>query len=47
MAAYGEDAGVPVSLVTGDGSEHVDPYVGDWGERDEQRQREFLREHLF
>jgi acetyl esterase/lipase len=42
-----EDAGVPVSLVTGDGGAHVDPYQGDWGTRYEQRQREFLREHLF
>lgn len=44
--AAAEDAGVPVSLVTGDGGAHVDPYQGDWGERYEQRQREFLREHL-
>lgn len=41
-----EDAGVPVSLVTGEGGAHVDPYQGDWGDRYEQRQREFLREHL-
>ena len=42
-----EDAGVPVSLVTGEGGGHVDPYEGEWGGRYEQRQREFLREHLF
>lgn len=41
-----EDADVPVSLVTGEGGAHVDPYEGDWGDRYEQRQREFLREHL-
>jgi acetyl esterase/lipase len=45
--AAAEDAGVPVSLVTGEGGAHVDPYQGDWGDRYEQRQREFLREHLF
>ena len=41
-----EDAGVPVSLVTGEGGGHVDPYEGEWGDRYEQRQREFLRDHL-
>lgn len=41
-----EDAGVSASLVTGEGGAHVDPYAGDWGDRYEQRQREFLREHL-
>jgi acetyl esterase/lipase len=44
--ATAEDAGVPVSLVTGDGGAHVDPYQGDWGDRYERRQRAFLREHL-
>lgn len=42
-----EDAGVSVSLVTGEGGAHVDPYRGEWGDRYERRQREFLQEHLF
>jgi len=42
-----ETAGMELSLVTGEGGEHVDPYRGSWGDRYERRQREFLREHLF
>ncbi|MFC6952691.1 alpha/beta hydrolase [Halorubellus litoreus] len=45
--AAAEDAGMPVSLVTGEGGAHVTPYAGDWGDRYERRQREFLREHLW
>ncbi len=45
--AAAEDAGMAVSLVTGEGGGHVTPYAGDWGERYERRQRTFLREHLF
>lgn len=42
-----EDAGMPVRFVTGEGGGHVDPYAGEWGERYERIQREFLQEHLF
>lgn len=41
-----EDAGVPVTLVTGDGGEHVTPYQDPWGDRMRTQQEQFLTEHL-
>ncbi len=39
-------AGVPVTLVTGEGGGHVTPYEDPWGERMRAEQRAFLGRHL-
>jgi acetyl esterase/lipase len=38
--------GVPVSLVTGAGGGHVDPYAGPWADRMASARAAFLRERL-
>jgi len=41
-----QEANVPVTLVTGEGGDHVSPYSGDWADRMRETQRQFYEDNL-
>lgn len=41
-----QEVDVPVTLITGEGGDHVSPYSGSWGDRMRNTQRQFLQNRL-